>query len=257
MYELSPCIELLFTEYDRPFLDRIRAAAAAGVPAVEFWFWQDQDIAEVQAVLKDTGMSITSLVAEPWGAAINPDRRPEFLQGVTQACALASRLAAPAVVVVAGDELPEVPRATQHATVVEALTAAAPIAADYGVTLVLEPLNTFDHRGHYLRDTSEGLDIIREVDQRSVRLLYDLYHSVMMGEDPQQVLSGNGDLIAHVQIADVPGRGEPGTGNIDWSLQLNTLHDVGYRGRLGLEYYPQTDSAASLAYLQRLLSRSV
>ncbi len=131
----------------------------------------------------------------------------------------------------AGDELPGVDRRTQHDAVVAALRRAAPIANGEGVMLLLENLNTrVDHPGHYLDRTPEALDIIDEVDDPSVRLLFDLYHAVVMDESPAEVLAGRLDRVAHVQIADVPGRHEPGSGRIDWAAELGWLLGHGYRG---------------------------
>jgi hydroxypyruvate isomerase len=157
--------------------------------------------------------------------------------------------------VVSGDTLPDVPRAGQRDAIVQALQRAAPIAAAAGVRLVLEPLNTIvDHKGYFLDSTSEAIEIIRRVDHPAVRLLYDLYHSIVMGEPPGEVLAGCGDLIGHVHIADVPGRHEPGSGTIDWGKQLTALRDVDYGGLLGLEFMPLQDTVSSLTFIRGLLT---
>lgn len=123
------------------------------------------------------------------------------------------------------------------------------------MTLLLENLNSrVDHIGHYLDSTTEALDIIGEVGHPSVRMLYDLYHSVTKGERPEEVLAGRLDLVAHVQIADVPGRHEPGSGTIDWPAVIGWLSASGYAGRIGLEFIPSADTLQSVANIRGLVS---
>jgi hydroxypyruvate isomerase len=128
------------------------------------------------------------------------------------------------------------------------LKQAAALAEAAGVMLVLEPLNDrVDHPGMYLVSTTLGLDLVEAVDSPNLRLLYDLYHSTVMGEDMETVLNGRIHLVHHIQVADMPGRNEPGTGTIDWPGLLATLNRVGYSGGLGLEYRPTLPTLASLA----------
>jgi len=155
--------------------------------------------------------------------------------------------------VVSGDARPGVERSRQRDAITEALLRAAPIASKAGVRLLLEPLNTrVDHPGYFLDSTAEALEVINDVDDPAVRLLYDLYHSIVMGEDPQQVLAGSGHLVGHVHVADVPGRHEPGTGTIDWPLQLAALRSAEYSGAIGLEYKPSRDTESSLELIRQL-----
>jgi hydroxypyruvate isomerase len=129
------------------------------------------------------------------------------------------------------------------------LRAGAGLAAGSGVTLVLEPLNdAVDHKGYYLTSTAEGLDIVDEVGQPEVRLLYDIYHSAMMGEHIETVLAGRLDRVGHVHLADAPGRGEPGSGAMDWHERLLWLQDQGYSGLVGLEYRPTRDTSSTLDF---------
>jgi hydroxypyruvate isomerase len=254
VYELSACIETLFTERGRPFPDRARAAANAGLPAVEFWSWRDKDLAGLRRAIGETGVQVTSFVSDPPGRLVDATTHDTFLKGLADSCRLANELGAPFLVVLAGDALENVERNRQRNAVVKALRSAAPIAAEYGIVLALEPLNTrVDHPGHFLDHTPDAVSIIREVDRPSLRLLYDLYHSVVMGERPAAVLVGATDLVCHVQVADVPGRGEPGSGGVDWPAEMATLAALGYRGRIGLEYVPTGDSGASLAHIRSVV----
>ena len=117
--------------------------------------------------------------------------------------------------------------------------------------MLVEPLNTrVDHPGYYLSSTIEGLDIIDEVADPNIRLLYDIYHSVVMDESPPEVLNGRVDLVAHLHLADAPGRHEPGTGTMDWRRHLEWISENGYDGLCGLEYRPQESTAASLGFIK-------
>ncbi len=251
---LSACVEWLFADGGRAFPERIRAAAAFGFTQVEFWTTSNKDVDQVEAAIRDTGVAVTCFVSEPTGRVVDPATHCEFLDGVERSSELAARLNARNLIVVSGDELLDVERRRQHEAIGEVLRQAAPIAATRGVRLLLEPLNTrVDHPGYFLESTAEALEIVREVDHPAVGLLYDLYHSVGMGEGPQPVLAGSGHLVGHVHVADVPGRHEPGTGTIDWSRELRALHAVGYSGALGLEHMPSRDTESSLELIRSLV----
>ena len=149
----------------------------------------------------------------------------------------------------AGDDRPGVPREAQHAALVRVLKDAAVIIKGSDVVLALEPLNDrVDHPGYYLTSTVEGLDIVDEVDRPELRLLYDIYHSAMMGEHIEDVLEGRLDRVVHVHLADTQGRGEPGSCTMDWQARLDWLADHGYSGFVGLEYRPTGSTEDSLRF---------
>ncbi|HWO45457.1 MAG TPA: TIM barrel protein [Methylomirabilota bacterium] len=250
---LSPCLEWLFADGGRPFPERIRAAGVAGFSQVEFWTTNDKDVEQVDIALRETAVAVTCFVSEPAGRLVDSETHAAFLRGVEQSTELAARLNTRNLIVVSGDARPGVERSRQRDAITEALLRAAPIASKAGVRLLLEPLNTrVDHPGYFLDSTAEALEVINDVDDPAVRLLYDLYHSIVMGEDPQQVLAGSGHLVGHVHVADVPGRHEPGTGTIDWPLQLAALRSAEYSGAIGLEYKPSRDTESSLELIRQL-----
>ena len=231
----------------------MRAAAAAGFSQVEFWTTTDKDVEQLARVLPESGIMVTCFVSEPTGRIVDPATHDEFLEGVERSARVAARLNARNLIVVSGDARPKVDRSRQLDAITEALSRAAPIASKAGVGLVLEPLNTIaDHPGYFLDSTLDALNVIRDVNQPTVKLLYDMYHSIVMGEDPKQVLDGCGHLVGHVHVADVPGRHEPGSGQIDWARQLGVLSEAGYAGPVGLEYMPSRDTASSLALIREL-----
>lgn len=201
-------------------------------------------------------MTVTAFVSEPTGRLVDPETHGEFLEGIKRSIILADRLNARNLIVVSGDVRPGIVRSEQRAALAEALRRAAPLASTAGLGLLLEPLNTrVDHQGYFLDSTLEGLEVIRAIDHPEVRLLYDIYHSIVMGEEPAEVLQGSGDLVGYVHMADVPGRHEPGSGSIDWPRQLHALRAAGYAGPLGLEYIPIRDTESSLAFIRRFIDR--
>ncbi len=247
MRQFSACIEWLFARNGDVFADRIRLAHQAGLSAVEFWRWTDKDLDAIVAAVAETGIAVSGLVAEPMIALTNPANREAWLQGLRESVAVAQRLGAAVLIVQAGDDLSGFSRAEQRASLIAALTAGAGILEGSGVRLGLEPLNTtIDHPGYYLSSTMEGLDIVDEIGRPEIGIVYDLYHSAVMGEDTQEVIGDRIDRIVHLHVADHPGRSDPGTGQIDLAERLDWLFAQGYRGRIGLEYRPATSDAKSV-----------
>ncbi len=247
MRQFSACIEWLFARDGDAFADRIRLAQAAGLDAVEFWHWTNKDLDAIAAAVAETGIGVSGMVAEPMIALTNPANKEAWLKGLRESVAVAQRLGAPVLIAQAGDELAEFSRAEQRAAIVATLRVGADILEGSGVRLGLEPLNTkIDHAGYYLSSTAEGLDIVDEVGRPEVGIVYDLYHSAVMGEDTQQVVGDRIDRIVHLHVADHPGRNDPGTGRIDLAERLDWLYAQGYRGRVGLEYKPTTQDPAAV-----------
>jgi len=243
----SACIELLFRE-DPIFADRIRAAKAAGLAAVEFWGWSGKDLFAVEVALAATGLPLAGILCEPIANITNPATHDYFLTGVRASLAAAQQLGAPMLIAQAGNVVTGFTRAQQHQAIVEVLGRAADIVAGSGVTIAVEPLNDrVDHPGYFLTSTTEGLDIVDAVGRPEIRLLYDIYHAATMGEGIE-LLDGRLDRVAHVHLADTPGRHQPGTGKLDWQARLDWLGAHGYTGFVGLEYSPVGGTVESLGF---------
>jgi hydroxypyruvate isomerase len=227
---------------------RIRAAAAAGFTRVEYHLWRDKDVDAVAAALNETGVKLTGICVDPRRSLVDPAQHGEFLDAVRESLVAAQALGSPPMIVASGFTRDGVSEAEHFDAAVSALTAAAALAEAAGVMLVLEPLNDrVEHPGMWLVSTTKGLDLVEAVDSPNLRLLYDVYHSQVMCEDMAAVLSGRMDLVHHVQVADMPGRNEPGTGMIDWPAVMATLKGLGYAGDIGMEYRPTMPSTESLA----------
>ncbi|MEJ2288475.1 MAG: TIM barrel protein [Deinococcales bacterium] len=250
----SICIEVLFAEAGASAAERVRAAAAAGFAAVEMWHWSTKDLDALEDALAETGVRLKGMVCEPLARIVDPASHERWLDGVSASLAVARRLGAEAMIVQSGEVRLGIPREEQREALIGALAAGAERVAGEGVRLLLEPLNTrIDHPGTFLDHTPEALEVVDAVGRREVALLYDIYHSVTMGETPQRVLAGHVANVGHLHLADVPGRHEPGSGGLPWRSILAWLESQGYHGHVGLEYWPTHDTDDSLRTLRESL----
>jgi hydroxypyruvate isomerase len=248
MRKFSACVEWLFADEADDFPDRIRLAAKAGFDAFEFWHWTSKDIGKIEAAMRETGIALASFVAEPMISLTDPANHAAFLEGLRRSAEVAQRLGAKTLIAQAGDDRAGVSRAEQRAALTECLVKAADILRGGGVTLGLEPLNTrIDHVGYFLSSTAEGLDIVDAVGSANIKIVYDIYHSAVMDEKTEVVLQSRVESVAHVHVADHPGRNQPGSGLIDLKERLNWLTANGYDGYAGLEYRPVGGTSAQMA----------
>jgi hydroxypyruvate isomerase len=251
MLNFSACIEMIFR--DRPFLDRIDAVAEAGLKAFEFWGWRDKDLDAIRDRAARRELQVATFGMDTGGAMVDAAKSESFLEGLKASIAAARKLSVKTLLCTVGQELPNVDRVEQHRAIVQKLKAGAPLLEEAGVTAVVEPLNILvDHRGYYLSTTAEGLELIDEVGSPNVRLLFDIYHQQITEGNVTQNLTRNIDRIGHVHVADVPGRHEPGSGELNYTNIFRALEGAGYRGYVGLEYMPSADPAASLKQTLRL-----
>ena len=249
----SACIELLFAKEEANLPSRISMAKDADLEGVEFWKWNGKDLDGIASALKATELPLTGMVAEPMIPITDPGNHDEFLAGLQSSVEVAQRLGCPILIAQTGDDLDGFTHAEQRSALISCLKRAADVLKGTGVTLAVEPLNTLiDHAGYFLSSTVEGLDIIDEVNRKEIRILYDIYHSAVMGEEISEVLSGRVDRIVHVHLADLQGRGEPGSGNLDYEGRLKWLQDEGYEGFIGLEYMPTKETVETLAFRDKI-----
>lgn len=258
MYQLAPNIELLFTEAG-DYHDRVRAAAAAGFDAVEMWGptgvdapAKPKDLPALKAALEETGTQLTAQLSEPRTQFMIPPRdHSEFYRKLDEGVTIAHDLGCPRIVVGSGTGFGGSKRQTQLDDLVAIYEKAIAQIDGSGITLVLEPVNVrVDHPGSLLDRTSEAVYVARGVNSPHFGVLYDIYHSAVEGEDMQAELANAGEIIKYVQLADAPGRGEPGSGSLDWAEKFSVLRASGYDGPIGLEYYPTIESVASVAFVR-------
>lgn len=253
-------LTLLFTEL--PFLERFGAAAAAGFRAVEFVSPYEHAPGDVARELRAHGLevSVFNFPAGDWGRgdrglACDPRRAAELEESIPRALAWARALGCPRVHCMAGLRPPDLPLAVVDATYVASLRRAADALAAEGRTLLVEAINDVDMPGYHVTTAAQALAAIAAVGRPNVRFQLDAYHLHVKGDDPVAVLERHRDVIGHVQIADAPGRHEPGTGVIDLAGFLERLDALGYPGWVGCEYRPATTTAAGLGWLDRWTSR--
>jgi hydroxypyruvate isomerase len=256
MPKFAANLTMLFNEV--PFLERFELAAKAGFKAVEFQFPYAYDAQALRARIVDNGLQLVlhNLPAGDWdagerGIACHPDRVEEFRAGVVRAIVYAHALGVPQLNCLAGRAPAGVDEATLRRTFVENLRHAASALRKAGLKLLIEPINTFDVPGFYLSHTAQAVRILDEVGADNAFIQYDLYHAQRMQGELAATFDKYQSRIAHVQIADNPGRHEPGTGEINYDFLFRHLDARSYAGWIGCEYEPAATTAAGLAWLRR------
>ncbi|MCS6947358.1 MAG: TIM barrel protein [Steroidobacteraceae bacterium] len=254
MFELSASIAYLFSEAGADLAARVALAADCGIRKVEAFTISEPEVRQLAPALAQHGVELWTVVADPRTRLVDPQTHSGFRASFRRTAEHAATLGCRRIVVGSGPAVPYQKRAAQLATVTAAIAGIVDTATEFDMTVLIEAVNTrHDHPGVLFSMTDDAAAVVRGVGSPRVRLLYDLYHSITEGEDPAVVLPQVIDLVAHVQIADVPGRGEPGSGTLDWPQYLDLLRRTGYRGVLGVECHPtKAPTAAALAYIQRL-----
>ena len=250
-------LTLLFNEH--PFMERFGAAARAGFKGVEYLFPYDFPKEQLAEALRAHGLTqvLHNLPAGDWaggerGIACHPDRVGEFQDGVGTAIEYARVLGCGQLNCLAG-LCPDAPGEHQRAAFISNLKFAAMKLREAGIKLLIEPINTRDIPGFYLTRSSQALEIIREVGSDNLFLQYDIYHMQVMEGDLAKTIEANLALIPHMQLADNPGRNEPGTGEINYPFLFEHIDRIGYQGWIGCEYKPRTSTEAGLGWVRPYL----
>ena len=220
--------------------ERVHQVADLGFPAVEFWPWRGRDMDALAKACKETKVEITQFTAWGFVPGMNdPKNHDAVVKEVEASCETAKRIGAPMMTVVAGNDIPGMSQQQMHANVIEALKRCAPIAEKAGVTLILEPMNIrVDHKGHCLYGSAPAIAICKAVGSPFVKINWDLYHMHISEGDLCGHMREGFEHIGYFQLADHPGRCEPGTGEIHYNRVLKEAWDLGYRGCVGLECNP-------------------
>ena len=257
MPKFAANLTMLFNEH--PFLDRFEHAAKAGFEAVEFLFPYAWSAAEIKQRLDANGLKLVlhNLPAGDWdagerGIACHPDRIEEFRSGVARAIDYATTLGVPQLNCLAGKAPAGVDNALLRKTFVANLKYSAAELKKAGLKQLIEPINTYDIPGFYLSRTAQALAILDEVGADNAYVQYDIYHAQRMEGELAATMHKHLPRIGHIQLADNPGRNEPGTGEINYPFLFAHLDRIGYDGWIGCEYKPATTTEAGLAWRQRL-----
>lgn len=254
MPKFAANLSMLFTEED--FLDRFQAAASAGFRGVEYLFPYDYPAVEIKKRLDAHNLTqvLHNLPAGDWaagerGIACHPDRIEEFRAGVEQAIEYATALGCKQINCLSGIKPQAVSEEQARRTLVENLRFAAEKLQAVGILLLAEPVNTRDIPGFFLNRTEQALKVFDEVGSNNLKLQYDIYHMQIMEGDLARAIETNLPQIGHVQLADNPGRHEPGTGEINYPFLFAHLERLGYQGWIGCEYKPAASTFEGLGWL--------
>ena len=258
MPRFSANLSMLFTEL--PFLDRFEAAAKADFKAVEFLFPYAWPAEEIKQRLDAHGLKLVlhNLPAGNWeagerGIACHPDRIEEFRTGVATAITYAKALGVGQLNCLAGKAPAGVSDAVLRQTLVANLAYAAHELKQAGLRLLMEPINTFDIPGFYVSGTAQAVALLDEVGADNAFVQYDIYHAQRMEGELAATMQKQLVRIGHIQLADNPGRNEPGTGEINYPFLFAHLDRIGYDGWIGCEYKPATTTEAGLGWRQQLV----
>jgi hydroxypyruvate isomerase len=253
------CANLTFLFNELPFAERFTAAANAGFKAVEYMAPYPYVAADLAAALSANGLvqALFNLPAGNWdngerGMACIPGRESEFRKGLATAIEYAHALDCKTVNCLAGKLPATVSRADAKATMSSNLAYAAAQLKREGIRLVTEPINSFDIPGYFVNRTAEALAILDSVDSDNLFIQYDVYHAQRMEGELGNTLRNHVSRIGHIQIADNPGRNEPGTGEINYAWILRHIDEIGYDGWVGCEYKPKTTTVDGLSWIKAL-----
>jgi len=250
-----PNLSMLFKEVD--FVDRFERAADAGFAAVEFWWPSGEDLDRVKTAVKDAGLQVAlfnfdagDMPGGDRGLLSDPDRQQEFRDNVPVALELARSVGCPRLNALVGLELDGVDTAEQLRLAADNVGWAADQAADDGIEVMIEAVNTFENGPYLLATTDAAAEFVERVGRDNVKLQYDAYHMQRMEGNVVATLRERIGGITHVQVADSPDRGEPGSGELNYRYIFAALEELSYEGWVGLEYKPTTETTGeSLAWL--------
>lgn len=274
MIKIGVCIETVFTDF--PYEERARKVAQVGFSGIEFWHYDQQydgvnsiekakDIDAIDRAVRETGLEVTNfLVNSPdggkGGSLVKPEDRKKYLERLKELIPIAHKLSCKKLTTCSGNRVKRVSYEDQRKSVIDTLSEASKIVENAGITLILEPLNSLvniahkGHKGCFLNSAREGAKIIREINHKSIQLLFDIYHMQIMEGNVLSTIENNIDIISHIEGAGVPGRHELWMGELNYSNIIKRINELGYKEYFGLEYLPTVDSEKSLEMTKELLS---
>jgi len=230
---------------DVDFCDAIKKIGELGFDAAETYNWRALDLDRVRSTCEESGVELLSMCTTEFNMT-NPELRQKWLEGLALSCKAANQVGAKHLITQVGNDT-GADRGYQHESIVAALKAAKPILEDTGVTIMIEPLNTLvNHIGYYLWSAVEAFDIIHEVDNQYVKVVYDIYHQQIMEGNIIPNITGNLDCIAHLHSAGHPGRIDLQYGENNYHVIFDAVDKAGYKGACGLEYRPTMPGVESL-----------
>jgi hydroxypyruvate isomerase len=254
MLNFTANLSLLFTEV--ALIDRFKAAKQAGFNAVEIQFPYELSATAIKDKLDEYDLKLVlfnvdaaDLLQGSEGLACVPEKRDQFKQAVAQTVSYSELLKPEAINVLPGRCLDNTRLAQYLETFKENLCFAVEALAPLGIKTVFEAINTHDMPGFIIHNGAQMLGVLEELNRPGLLMQYDIYHMQMMGENPEKFIAEHADKIGHIQFADCPGRGQPGTGRIDFERLFSTIEGSAYSGWVGAEYKPVGSTTESLDWL--------
>jgi len=258
--KFSACIELIFNEYS--FLERIKRAKEFNFDAIEFWDWKEKNLDSIKNECEKNNIEIAIFVGNTDGQMINPKDNERFVNGVKKSIEKAKYLNCKNLILTTNILQEDrsvkpldfnITEKEKKDNLIFILNELKSIAEESKIVLNIEPLNTIvDHKGYFLRFSKDGFDLLKEINSQYIRLLYDIYHMQIMQGNIINDLERNINLIGHIHIADVPGRHEPSTGEINYENIYKKLKTLSYSGFIGFEYIPSKSTGESLINVRRI-----
>lgn len=256
MFEFSACIEILVPHID--FYDRFEKAKLAGFNAVEFWGWEDKDLSRIKTICSSLDLTVSSISGDGAQFSLCDDAHMHgYLEYAIRSMEAAKQIDCSMIVIhsnalgengVVIDHYERFSPARKRMNMLRTLEKLAPLAEEYEVTCVLEPLNTYvDHPGNALHSIDDAAEITRLIGSRRIKVLYDMYHMQIMNGDLIRTLERNIDQIGHIHIADNPGRSEPGTGEINYTRIMEKLKELDFVPFVAFELAPATTFEAAVS----------
>lgn len=252
----SICIDMMYA--DKPFAEKVRAAKRDGFDAIEFWKWSNKDIDEVKALLDETGLSFAimnidvqdeTLSYDLSRGILNAGRADDLIKAIRESAPVYHVVGATALIVLIGETRDDISKEEQYENVYRCLAAAASVAEECDVNLIVEPLNDIDRKNYFMPYARPLFEILERVNSPRVKMLYDIYHQNMMGDFSLDDVHEFLHRIGHFHVADAPGRHQPGTGCVDYVGILRDICSTSYDGYIGLEYRPTCPDYQTFGFL--------
>ena len=258
MVNLAANLSMMFNEVG--FMERFKQASDSKFKGVEYLFPYDFPKEDISNELNENNLEqvLFDLPAGDWesgdrGIAVDPNRKNEFKEGVALALEYARVLKPKNLTCLVGKAPGNVSNSQAKSILIENLSYASTETEKAGIRLLVEPINTLDIPGYWLHNTKEAIEIIKEVNNSNLLLQYDIYHMQIMEGNIINTISNNLNMIGHMQLADNPGRHEPGTGELNYPVIFEKLDQMGYKGWIGCEYVPIEDSIPGLVWANSYL----
>ena len=233
------------------FCAALKKIGELGFAAAETYDWKRLDPEKVRAAQEESGVKLISMCTSFFNMTA-PECRGQWVDGLRESCEAAKKMGVSMLITQVGNDTGE-ERALQHESIVRGIRAGAPILEEYGITLLVEPLNILvDHKGYYLPSSAEAFDIIREAGCKNAKVVFDIYHQQISEGNIIPNILANLDMIAHLHCAGHPGRHDLQFGENDYKVIFEAVDKAGYTGFCGLEYSPRGDAAESLETFKKL-----